>query len=157
MSDQESIFGLFAELGPVLVPDAILAEADVAAWSVLLSDGTLVNVALQQESRCLTFTVPVGPLPETTGAELSIALLQMGFRWRQMGTMHAGLDDTGEVSLVYRHPIAALSVQDLARIVEGLAKRRAIVADAMETTDAAFRRNAEDSIGSSHSTSGFRV
>jgi hypothetical protein len=136
LDDQEKTFGLFAELGPLATPDAIAVSGYALTWVVLLPDSGAVTARLQEASRCLAFTVDVGPLPaevpEAVRRGLLLGLLRLGYHWRESGTIAAALDGDGEVSLVYRHPVAELDMQRLTGIVDKLGRVRALAAQVLD-------------------------
>ena len=143
MDEHEKIFGLFAELGPVAMPEAVAVSEDPLTWTVLLPEAGVVTARLQPASHCVAFTVDVGPLPaevpEAVRTGLLTGLLHVGYHWRESGTISAALDAEGEVSLVYRHPLATLDVQRLSSIVDKLGKLRSHAARALDEAAAAAR------------------
>jgi hypothetical protein len=157
MDSKEIMLGLFADLGPVLSPEAIVAEESGTGWSVLFPEDVTIDVVLHDNSDSLTFTAGAGDLPDDAGVELLAGLLHLGFRWRESGTVYAALDDQKRVSVIYRHPVAGMTVDRLSQILSGLIKRRTAIAEALQATNANLRREHDAGVGPDQPNAGVAV
>jgi hypothetical protein len=136
MENDTTVNTLFAELGPLFDPAAILHDEETATWAVLLDEDTHIDISYDEESEQLVFALGLGPIPPEIADQIYELLLRFSFIWQENGGLHAGLDADGEAHLMFKYPLAGLDAQRLNNLLENLGQYCRIWADLIDRTEA---------------------
>ncbi|MEL6335825.1 MAG: type III secretion system chaperone [Pseudomonadota bacterium] len=134
MSDFETLNPIVAEVGLRLGGVWVQPRKLAAAWTIAVGPGDGITVAIDKERDVLMLRVDVGFLNAAREAEFMKLMLTYNAAWEQTDGLRFAIDPLdGVAALHFPLPIAHADAETLTIVVQNLAERASIWADALES------------------------
>ena len=119
----DQVNALFAQLGPVLNPLAIEANAETKAWGIALEEDLMVLAQFDEEKGCLVLSTEVGAPAPGDRTALYELLLRANYHWDATGGVRLAINGPdGEVFQVVEIPVDGSDATRLSAIVTSYAE-----------------------------------